>query len=145
MADKKPQTLENHARLDPLFHFFLAPVALLMLIGSIYEVVKEPNSMTGAHVVVVVWAFLALSRIRAYALKVQDRVIRLEETLRLEKLLPEPIKSRIPELTVPQFIALRFASDAELPALVEKTLDGSLDQKAIKQSIRNWRPDYFRV
>lgn len=145
MADKKPQTVQNHARLDPPFHFFLAPVALLMLIGSIYELVKQPSWMTGAHVVVVIWAIVALFRIRIYALKVQDRVIRLEERLRMEKLLPPALQPRIQELTEPQFIALRFASDAELPALVEKTLSGNLDQKTIKQSIRNWRPDYWRV
>jgi Family of unknown function (DUF6526) len=145
MADKKPQMLQNHARFDPAFHFFLAPVALLMLGGTIYELVKQPDWMTGAHVLVAVWAFVALFKIRLYALKVQDRVIRLEERLRMEKLLPVSLEQRIPELTESQLIALRFASGAELPALVEKTLSGNLDQKAIKQSIRNWRPDYWRV
>jgi hypothetical protein len=145
MAEKKPQTLQNHARLDPLYHLFLGPVALLMLIGTIYELIRDPGWMTAAHVVVVIWAIVALFKIRLYALKVQDRVIRLEERLRLEKLLSEPLKSRIPELSESQLIALRFASDAELPALVEKTLGGNLDNKTIKQSIREWRPDYFRV
>ncbi|HUA87202.1 MAG TPA: DUF6526 family protein [Bryobacteraceae bacterium] len=145
VAEKKPQTLQNHARLDPLYHLFLAPVALLMLIGAIYELIRDPGWMTAAHVVVVIWAIVALFKIRLYALKVQDRVIRLEERLRLEKLLSEPLKSRIPELSESQLIALRFASDAELPALVEKTLGGNLDNKTIKQSIREWRPDYFRV
>ena len=145
MAEKKPQTLQNHARLDPLYHLFLAPVALLMLIGAVYELIRDPGWMTAAHVVVAIWAIVALFKIRLYALKVQDRVIRLEERLRLEELLPEPLKSRIAELTEPQLIALRFASDAELPALAEKTLNANLDNKTIKQSIRDWRPDYFRV
>lgn len=145
MADHKPQTLENHARLDPLYHFFLAPVAVMMLIATIYEAVKEMTWMNGAHVVVMIWAIIALFKIRLYPLKVQDRVIRLEERLRLEKLLPESLKSRIGDLTESQLIALRFASDAELPALVEKTLSGNLDPKSIKQSIRVWRPDHFRV
>jgi hypothetical protein len=143
--ERKPQTLANHGRFDPIFHFFLAPVALIMVLASIYEAIKDPGYMTGAHVVVALWAFLALFRIRSYALKAQDRVIRLEERLRMEKLLPESLKSRIGELTEKQLIALRFASDAELPALVEKTLSGNLDQKAIKESIRDWRPDYFRI
>lgn len=142
---EKPQNFDNHARFDPLFHFFLGPVALLMVIGTIYQVAKSPGWMTGAHVLVALWALVATFKIRLYALKVQDRVIRLEETLRLEKLLPEAQKSRIPELSEPQFIALRFASDAELPGLVEKTLAGKLDNKSIKQAVQNWRPDYFRV
>jgi Family of unknown function (DUF6526) len=145
LAEKKPQTLQNHAKVDPTFHFFLMPVALLMLIGSIYELVKSPGWMTGAHVVVVIWAIIAMFKIRIYALKVQDRVIRLEERLRMEKLLPDALKPRIADLTEPQIIALRFASDAELPAMVEKTLNGNLDPKTIKQSIQTWRPDYWRV
>ena len=145
MAEKKPQTFENHAKVDPAFHFFLLPVGAFMLIASVVDLIRQPGWMTGAHVIVVIWAIVAVLRIRLYSLKVQDRVIRLEERLRLEKLLPEPLKSRIPELTEPQLIALRFASDAELPGLVEKTLSGNLNPKAIKQSIRNWRPDYFRV
>ena len=148
--DKKPQTLENHARLDPLFHLFLIPVALLMLIASVYDLFRNfgPGGhlwMTVAHVVAVVWATIALFKIRLYALKVQDRVIRLEERLRMEKLLTEPLKSRAYELSEPQIIALRFASDGEFPALVEKTLSGNLDQKAIKQAVQNWRADYWRV
>lgn len=145
MAKKEPQTLQNHARTDPAFHLFLIPVGLIMLGATVYQLIRAPGWITAAHVVVVVWAIVAVFRIRLYALKVQDRVIRLEERLRMEKLLPEPLKSRIPELTEPQLIALRFASDAELPALVEKTLSGNLDNKTIKQSIRDWRPDYFRV
>jgi hypothetical protein len=83
-------------------------------------------------------------KIRLYALKVQDRIIRLEERLRMHELFSEPLKSRIGEFTEGQLIALRFASDAELPALAEKALQG-LDQKQIKASIKTWRPDYFRV
>jgi len=86
-----------------------------------------------------------LFKLRLYPLKVQDRVIRLEERLRMERLLPDTLKSRIPELTAGQIVALRFASDAELPALVEKALNGKMEPKAIKQSIQNWRADYFRV
>jgi hypothetical protein len=145
MAEKKPQTLQNHTKLDPPFHMFLVPVGLFLLIGSIYQLVQNLSWMTAIHVLVVVWAMVAVFKIRIYSLKVQDRVIRLEERLRMEKLLPEHLKSRIYELTEQQFIALRFASDAELPALVEKTLKDHLPPKAIKQAIQNWRPDYFRV
>ena len=143
--EKKPQTLQNHTKLDPPFHFFLLPVGLALLIGSIVQLARNPSWMSAAHVVVVIWAVVAVFKIRVYALKVQDRVIRLEEKLRMEKLLPEALKSRLYELTEQQFIALRFASDAELPALVEKTLKDHMPPKAIKQAIQNWRPDYWRV
>src|SRR5277367_915817 len=141
--EKKPQTLQNHGKLDPAFHFFLAPVAMILLIGAIYHLVKRPDWMSAAHVLLALWAAVAIFKIRLYALKVQDRVIRLEERLRMEKLLPEPLKSRTYELTEQQFIALRFASDGELPALVEKTLKDHLAPKAIKQAIQSWRPDYW--
>lgn len=143
--EKKPQTLQNHAKLDPAFHFFLLPGALIMLIATITEAVRSFSWMSVAHVLVVVWATVAVVKIRVYALKVQDRVIRLEERLRLEKLLSEPLKSRIGDLTEQQLIGLRFASDAELPGLVEKTLAGNLNLKQVKQSIQIWRPDYWRV
>src|SRR5579871_1027811 len=118
--EKKPQNLQNHAKFDPAFHFFLGPVGLLLLGLAIYNLVENPGRSAIVDVVVMIWAIVALFKIRLYSLKVQDRVIRLEERLRMEKLLPATLNARVYELTEQQLIALRFASDTELPGLVEK-------------------------
>ena len=89
--------------------------------------------------------FMAVGTARSHSLKAQDRIIRLEEKLRFAALLPPDLLARSQSLTEAQYIALRFASDAEVPALVKRTLDENLTQKQIKEAIVNWRPDYFRV
>jgi Family of unknown function (DUF6526) len=152
MAEKTPQTFANHTRFDPLFHFFLVPIfglgVILSLVHFFYHL-REGDLRGNFHsflIVVLAIALLALVfKTRLYALKVQDRVIRLEERLRLMQLLPEPLRSRIPELTEGQLIGLRFASDAEVGALVDRALKEKLSRREIKKSIKNWRPDYWRV
>jgi hypothetical protein len=152
MAEKKPQTLANHTRLDPLFHFFILPVFALALLAALFHFFAHLTTR-GLHfnvhsvLIIVLAAALAglVIKTRSYALKVQDRVIRLEERLRLTQLLSEPLRSRIPELTEAQLIALRFASDAEVPKLVERTLNEKLSGADIKKAIQTWRPDYWRV
>lgn len=141
----EPQNLKNHTMLDPAFHFFLLPVGMALLILSIFDVVRNPSWMTAIHVLVVVWIIVAIFKFRVYALKVQDRVIRLEERLRLAGVLPPAMQSRIGDLNCDQLIGLRFASDAELPGLVEKTLSGNWSRKQIKAAIQNWRADTWRV
>lgn len=152
MAEKTSQTFANHTRFDPAFHFFLGPVFILGVILSLVHFFyhfRESDARDNIHsflIVVLAVALLTwLFKTRLYALKVQDRVIRLEERLRLMQVLPEPLRARIPELTESQLIALRFASDAELPKLVERALNEKLSRKDIKKSIQNWRPDYWRV
>lgn len=145
MSQTKEQNLANHARIDPMFHVFLFLGALFFLGASIYETYQAPTWQNGAHILGAVWLTVLMLKTRLYAMKVQDRVIRLEERLRLGQLLPDSTRGRIGELTESQLIGLRFASDAEIPALVEKTLAEKLDSKQIKQNIKTWRPDYWRV
>jgi len=145
MAEKKPQTFANHGRLDPLFHFVVLPVFLLTALAGAVHFVWKPSWHSAAFFVIAVAAAIAVTKTRLYALKVQDRVIRLEERLRLSLLLPEPLRSRIPELTEGQLIALRFASDAEVPKLTELAISGKMSKTDIKKAIQVWRPDYFRV
>ena len=144
MAERVHQTLANHTRLDPAYHLFLLPVAAVNLGVTIWNLIKTPGMGAAWYVVLAIAAAIALLKIRLYPLKVQDRVIRLEERLRLSQLLAEPLRSRIGDLTEAQFIGLRFASDAEVAPLVEKALAG-MTRGEIKKAISNWRPDYFRV
>jgi Family of unknown function (DUF6526) len=152
LAEKKPQNYSNHTRLDPPFHFFLIPIFILGLLMSLihfFAHITEGDFRDHFHafllIVLAIALLLAVLEERLYALKVQDRVIRLEERLRLGELLSEPLRSRIPELTEDQLVGLRFASDAEIPQLVERTLKENLSRKNIKKAIQNWRPDYWRV
>jgi hypothetical protein len=152
MADKQPQSLANHTRFDPLFHFFLAPVFALGLVMSLIHFFAHlgegefrDHLHSGLIVLLAVALLLWLFKTRLYALRVQDRVIRLEERLRLMQLLPERLRGRIPEFTESQLCGLRFASDAELPALAERALNEKLSRKDIKAAVQNWRPDYWRV
>jgi len=145
MAEKKPQTFANHARLDPLFFFVALPIFALLPIATAIYFIWSPSLHLGVVFVVSVAAAIVVVKIRLYSLRVQDRVIRLEERQRLALLLPEPMRPRIPELTEGQLVALRFASDAEVPKLAERAISEKLSAADIKKSIQTWRPDYWRV
>jgi hypothetical protein len=145
MAEKKVQTYANHTRWDPPFHFFVLPVFILLALAATVHFIWRPGLHSALMFVVAVALATAVVKTRLYAIRVQDRVIRLEERQRLAVLLPEPLRSRIPELTVAQLVGLRFASDAELPKLTERALNEKLSQADIKKAIQNWRPDYLRV
>jgi len=146
MAQKTPQTFENHARLVPAFHYVAFPLFAINFFFALYQAVVHFNWANlmglGLAVALVLLFFLA----RVMAMTVQDRVIRLEERMRLRELLPADLKPRINEFSVKQLVALRFASDGELPELARQVLDGKLtEQKAIKQAVKNWRADYQRA
>jgi hypothetical protein len=143
-----PQNLKNHARFDPPFHFFILPVLLLNLIFSIYVTIHhwpEHWALFLWWIVMSIVLFMIAGISRSQTLQIQDRIIRAEERLRLHALLPTEERSHINELSIKQLIALRFASDDELPALFRKTLTQNLEPKAIKQSIVNWRGDHYRA
>lgn len=146
MAEKLPQTLANHVRFHPPFHFFLIPAALVLLILTIVNAVRH-SDLLEAWILLLIGIMMpvAVLLIRINALRVQDRVIRLEERLRMAQVLSEPLKSRIADLSEPQLIALRFASDAELSGLVDKALKENLKGADIKKAIVSWRADVFRV
>ncbi len=143
-----PQTYANHRRFDPAFHFFIAPLLLANLVISITNTIRQWPSQEFLHIWWIVMSVVLLvlaGRSRDRALKVQDRVILLEEKLRYQRLLPVELVERSAVLQVRQIVALRFASDAELSALVLRTLSEGLPSKAIKQAIQQWKPDRIRV
>ena len=146
MAEKLPQSFANHVRLHPPFHFFLLPGTLVLLILSIVNVVRRYHRLD-AWILLLIGILLpvAVFLIRTNSLRVQDRLIRLEERLRLQTLLSAELRSRIGELTESQLVALRFASEEELPALVAKVLAARMASKDIKKAIVTWRADTFRV
>ncbi|MGH9604366.1 MAG: DUF6526 family protein [Terracidiphilus sp.] len=145
MSEASAQNLKNHGRLDPPFHFFLAIVVLANLIIAIVLLVQHPGFGTAWIVVLSIAAVLAVTKMRLYPMKVQDRVIRLEERLRLQALAPSEWHAQIYRLSEGQLIGLRFAADDEVVELAKQALEQNLNRKQIKERIKNWRPDYWRV
>jgi hypothetical protein len=141
------QNFANHRKRLPPFHFFVVPVMIINFVNSLYWWVKMGFLLRGVLSVLVALALLVgFLTARMMALTVQDRVIRLEERLRYERVLPADLIPRIGEFTVAQFVSLRFASDAELPGLARKVLEDKMtERKAIKQMVRVWKPDYLRA
>lgn len=146
MADKFSQTYANHARLHPPFHFFLVPGSLTLVVLAVIYVIRHHTQLDAwILLLIAVLFFGSLFLLRGYPLKAQDRIIRLEEQLRLQTVLPAALARRVPELTESQLIALRFAGDNELPGLVEKALATNMPAREIKKSIVTWRGDTFRI
>ena len=143
-----PQSLKNHTRWYPLFHFFVLPLLVLNFIFSIYVTIHHWPDHWALHlwwIVMAIVFFVMAGIARGGAIAVQDRIIRLEERIRLIALLPAEDRAHIDELSVKQLIALRFASDDELPELAHRALTKNMEPKAIKEAIVNWRADHHRI
>jgi hypothetical protein len=139
------QNLKNHARFDPAYHFLLFGTYLLNLIYAGFHLYRQPSLSSGWYMVLSLVAIVPLLKLRTYPLKVQDRVIRLEERLRLQALAPQEWYARLYGLNEGQLIALRFASDDEVVELAKVALEQNLNRKQIKERIRGWRADDLRV
>lgn len=142
----KPQSFESHARILPPYHYVVGPILLINLISAVVQLTRGVSwwSVLGALMGVALIILYLFARLMV--LTVQDRVIRLEERLRLAELLPPDLKARIHELTPKQLVAIRFASDAEVADLVREVLTKQItDQKAIKAMVKEWRPDHLRA
>jgi hypothetical protein len=143
----KPQSFKNHTRWDPIYHFFIMPVLLLnIVVVSIWFGHHRDHLHIGPwSILVAVVLFLLALKARQYAVGVQDRVIRLEERLRLASLVSASELVELESLTLRQYIGLRFASNTELPDLARRAIREKLTEKQIKEAIVSWRPDYCRI
>jgi hypothetical protein len=140
------QNYKNHAKMVPGYHYVLAAVLLALIVTTVAELVRNFGWPSIVGVLWVVALTLTAFYARVFALAVQDRVIRLEERLRMAEILPDDLRGRIGEITTEQLIGLRFASDEELPGLVRRVLDeGIADRKTIKQAVTHWRADHQRT
>lgn len=140
------QNFENHTKFVPAFHFVVLPILLFNFIWSVERAIHNFSFGTAVSSLVAFALLLFAFTARMFALTVQDRVIRLEMRLRMQQVLPSDLRGKIPEFTLSQLVALRFAGDAELPELARKVLDEKLtDRKVIKKLIRDWQPDLLRA
>jgi hypothetical protein len=140
------QTYKTHVRWFPPFHFFVLPVLLINVFVSGWLLYRTPSRLGLWELIVAAALFMTALTARVMTLAVQDRVIRLEMRLRMREILPADMHPRIPEITRQQYVGLRFASDAELPALVRKVLAGELKTTSeIKKQIAQWQGDYLRA
>jgi hypothetical protein len=145
MSDSTPQSFKNHGRLDPSFHIVLAVVLAVNLFIMLSYAWHSLTYFSAWLVILSIAAWIPVLKLRLYPLKVQDRVIRLEERLRLQALAPAEWHAQIYRLTEDQLIGLRFASDDEVVELAKQALEHNLNRKQIKERIKSWRPDEWRV
>lgn len=142
---KAQQSLKNHGRLDPAFHIFTFGIYLANLVfAGVYEY-HHRTAASAWYLVLSLVVIVPILKMRMYPLKVQDRIIRLEERIRLQALAPTEWHAQIYRLTEDQLIGLRFAADEEVVELAKQALEHNLSRKQIKERIKEWRPDEWRV
>ena len=141
----EPQSLKNHGRYVPLFHFVLTGLLVVNVLHS-GMLMQHHYSGTAITTFVISISLLLMGwYVRAFPVTVQNRVIRLEQRMRFQQLLPADVAARAGGLPIGQIVALRFACDAELPGLVNEVLAGLSDPKAIKQKVTSWQGDFLRA
>jgi len=148
MSKSSPQNLKNHGKIDPPFHFVLFFFLVANLVFALFHMLHHWEDSYWAskwYFVLSLVVFIPWIKLRTYPLKVQDRVIRLEERLRLQALAPAEWHSQIYRLTEDQLIGLRFAADDEVVELAKQALEENLNRKQIKERIQSWRADYWRI
>lgn len=146
MATDSGQNLKNHAQMTPGYHYLTSPLGLIYVVWSITRLFANPGEDTAYALVGALALFGAIAYARLSPLKAQDRIIRLEERLRLARILPADLQPRIEEIRPSHLIAIRFASDAEVPELVRTALaNPGIKAKELKAQIKHWKADYFRV
>ena len=146
MEKPHEQNFSNHGRIVPAYHYGVFSIFTLNLAWSLYRVGRAFSVESVLSLLLAVAFLLLFLYARIFAITVQDRVIRLEMTLRLQQLLPPDLRARVNDFTVGQLVALRFASDEELPNLARRVLVENLtDRKAIKTMIKHWKPDFLRA
>jgi hypothetical protein len=145
MSEVKLQNLKNHGRIDPPYHMVLFAVLIVNLAIAITYAATHFSIFTGWMAIMSLAVFIPFAKLRAYPLKVQDRVIRLEERLRLQALAPSEWHTQIYRLTEDQLIGLRFAADDEVVELAKQALEENLNRKQIKERIKSWRADDWRI
>lgn len=143
---KQPQSFANHTRFHAPYHFFAVPILAINVLWRIVELVRNPSGAAAWEVAVSLALAAMILLVRTYPLKVQDRVIRLEERMRLERLMPAGLSSKVPEFSAGQLCALRFCADDEVSELAGRILnEGTLGRAEIKRQIKTWKPDEFRI
>ncbi len=142
----REQSFEHHARVVPLYHVVASAIFIANASWTAWRVYREPTWERAVGFALAVALLILYYYARRFALTLQDRLIRLEMRVRLDEVLPDTLRARVDELTVAQLVALRFASNAELPALVTRVLDDRIaDGRAIKKMVKDWQADHLRV
>jgi len=140
------QSFANHTRWHAPFHFFVVPILIINLIWSVVDLIRAPGWYSARFAVVSLALIVLATLVRLNPLRAQDRLIRLEERLRCQRVLSPTMAAQAENLSEPQFIALRFAPDEELEEIVGAIVAGKLSKPVdIKKAIKNWRADTFRV